>query len=97
MRAPASEPTYDLSLYVCGATPRSNRAIVNIKNICEKYLPGRYRLHIVDIFRNPKETAKHNIVAAPTLIKAAPAPVRRFIGDLSDTKKVTEGLALTTA
>lgn len=96
MRRSAGGSRYDLSLYICGATPRSHRAIRNIKNICEKYLPGRYNLQIIDIFQNPKETAEHNVVAAPTLIKAAPLPVRRFIGDLSDTEKVTQGLALQT-
>jgi circadian clock protein KaiB len=89
-----SLPEYDLSLYVSGATPRSHRAIKNIKDICEQYLPGRYKLQVIDIFQNPSETAEHNIVAAPTLIKEAPLPVRRFIGDLSDLKKVTQGLAL---
>lgn len=93
----AGRPKYDLSLYVSGATPRSHRAIKNIKEICEHYLPGRYTLQVIDIFQSPSETAEHNIIAAPTLIKQAPLPVCRFIGDLSDTKKVTEGLALTTA
>jgi len=92
-----SRPKYDLSLYVSGATPRSHRAIKNIKGICEQYLSGRYNLHVIDIFQNPGETAEHNIIAAPTLIKASPPPVRRFIGDLSDTKKVAEGLALSAA
>jgi circadian clock protein KaiB len=96
MQKTASRPMYDLSLYVSGATPRSHRAISNIKKICEKYLQGRYNLQIIDIFQNPSETVTHNIVAAPTLIKEAPLPMRRFIGDLSDTEKVTHGLALTT-
>ena len=95
MAKSSSRPKYDLSLYVSGATPRSHRAIKNIKDICEQYLPGRYNLQVIDIFQNPGETAEHNIIAAPTLIKAAPPPVRRFIGDLSDRKKVTQGLALT--
>lgn len=97
MQKPADASIYDFSLYVSGATPRSHRAISNIKKICEKHLPGRYKLHVIDIFENPGETAAHNVVAAPTLIKEAPLPVRRFIGDLSDTEKVTQGLALTAA
>jgi circadian clock protein KaiB len=87
-------PIYDLSLYISGATPRSQRAVTNLKTICEHHLPGQYNLHVIDIFQNPKETAEHNIIALPTLIKQAPPPVRRFIGDLSDIKKMTEGLAL---
>jgi circadian clock protein KaiB len=96
MRKPANRVKYNLSLYVSGATPRSQRAIVNIKNLCEQHVPGRYELQVIDIFQNPSETAAHNVVAAPTLIKEAPPPVRRFIGDLSDTEKVTQGLALKT-
>ena len=95
MRKSGNGVIYDLSLYVSGATYRSRRAITNIKNICEQHVPGRYRLQVIDIFQNPKETAEHDIIAAPTLIKEAPPPLRRFIGDLSDTEKVTKGLAFT--
>lgn len=94
MRESANRAMYDLSLYISGPTPRSRRAITNIKAICEEHLPGRYNLQVIDIFQNPEETAEHNIIAAPTLIKEAPLPVRRFIGDLSDIEKVTKGLAL---
>jgi circadian clock protein KaiB len=87
---------YDLFLYISGPSPRSRRAITNIRKICEQHLSGRYNLQVIDIFQNPQETAEHDIIAAPTLIKEAPLPVRRFIGDLSDIEKVTKGLALTT-
>jgi circadian clock protein KaiB len=85
---------YLLQLYIAGATPRSRQAITNIKEICEEHLRGRYHLEVTDIYQNPETLANDNVVAAPTLIKKHPLPVRRFIGDLSDRDKVTNGLAL---
>jgi circadian clock protein KaiB len=93
MRKSGNGAIYDLCLYISGPTIRSHRAIMNIRSICEQHVPGRYNLQVIDIFQNPKETAEHDIIAAPTLIKEAPPPVRRFIGDLSDIDKVTKGLA----
>ena len=88
---------YTLFLYISGATQRSERAITNIKSVCEEHIKGRYRLNVIDIYQSPGQLAKHNIVAAPTLIKETPLPVRRLVGDLSDTARVLEGLALSAA
>jgi circadian clock protein KaiB len=85
---------YVFYLYISGATPRSQRALTNIKAICDEHLKGRYHLQVVDIFQNPGQTADHDIIAAPTLVKETPLPVRRFVGDLSDTDKVVSGLAI---
>jgi circadian clock protein KaiB len=88
---------YVLYLYISGATPRSSRALTNIKAICDEHLKGRYHLQVVDIFQNPQQTADHDIIAAPTLIKETPLPLRRFVGDLSDRDKVVAGLAISPA
>ncbi|HKY33742.1 MAG TPA: circadian clock KaiB family protein [Candidatus Polarisedimenticolia bacterium] len=86
---------YDLSLYVTGATPRSARAIANLTRLCERYLPGRFALKVVDLYQQPELAAVAQIVAAPTLVKRQPLPVRRIIGDMSDTQRVLDGLQLT--
>lgn len=85
---------YLLRLYVTGATPRSVQAISNIKQICEKYLDGRYELEVIDTYQNPQMVKQDQVVAMPTLIKRLPAPLRRIIGDLSDTDRVLLGLDL---
>ena len=87
-------PKYVLHLYISGATPRSRRALANIKQICDEHLNGRYDLQVIDIFQSPEQLSQDDIVAAPTLIKKRPSPVRRFVGDLSDTNKVITGLAI---
>jgi circadian clock protein KaiB len=86
--------TYLLRLYVTGMTPRSTAAIQNIKRICEEHLEGRYQLEVVDVFTSPVLAKGEQIIAAPTLIKALPAPLRRFIGDMSNTDKILLGLDL---
>ncbi len=91
------QATYSLFLYVSGATIRSHRAIANIKSVCEEHLKGRYHLKVIDVYQSPEQLAKHNIVVAPTLVKEAPLPARRFVGDLSDRAKVVKGLALSAA
>jgi circadian clock protein KaiB len=85
---------YVLRLYVTGMTPRSTRAIENIRAICEEHLNGRYDLEVVDIYQQPALAIKEQIVAAPTLIKKLPAPLRRIIGDLSNRDHVLIGLDL---
>jgi circadian clock protein KaiB len=80
--------TYLLRLYVTGMTPRSLRAIENIKIICQEHLEGRYELEIIDIYQQPELAKDRQIIAAPTLIKELPPPLRRFIGDLSDKEKI---------
>jgi circadian clock protein KaiB len=88
---------YILHLYISGLTDRSRRAIASVKTICDQHLPGRYNLRVVDILQNPEEMAGHNIIAAPTLIKELPLPVRRIVGDMSDSEKVISRLELSPA
>ena len=88
----AAGPRRVLRLYITGSTPRSLRAIENLREILKAEIPGLYDLEIVDIYSDPEAAAEHQIIAAPTLIKLLPAPVRRIIGDLSDTERVLRGL-----
>ncbi len=89
-----SRQKYVLRLYVTGTTTRSMRAIANIKSICENYLKGRYQLEVIDIYENPSLGEGEQIIASPTLIKKLPLPLRRFIGDLSNTERILLGLDL---
>lgn len=95
LMVPARQPKkYLLRLYVAGSTQRSMSAITNIRKICEDNLKGRYVLEVIDLYQQPKLAAGDQIVALPTLIKKIPPPLRRIIGDLSDTEKVLIGLDL---
>ncbi|OGN91040.1 MAG: hypothetical protein A2158_07200 [Chloroflexi bacterium RBG_13_46_14] len=85
---------YILRLYVSGLTIRSTRAIENLRKICEENLKGRYDLEIIDIFQQTEAARSEQIIAAPTLIKKLPLPLRRFIGDLSDTERILVGLEI---
>ena len=85
---------YQLRLYVTGTSRNSERAIVNIRKICEDHLQGRYDLEIVDISQHPTLAEGEQIIAAPTLIKKLPLPLRRFIGDMSQTERILLGLDL---
>jgi circadian clock protein KaiB len=85
---------YILRLYVTGATPRSLQAIDNIKRICEEHLHGRYSLEVVDVYQQPVLAKGQQIVAAPTLIRHLPLPLRRFIGDMANTDRILLGLDL---
>jgi circadian clock protein KaiB len=85
---------YVLRLYVTGMTPRSERAVRNLQAICDEYLEGRYDLDVIDIYQQPVLTKGEQIVAAPTLIKKLPLPMRRIIGDMSDRERVLLGLDL---
>ncbi len=85
---------YVLKLYVTGMTPRSTQAINNIKKICEEHLNGLYDLDVIDIYQQPVLARGEQIVAAPTLIKNLPPPLRRFIGDMSNTERILLGLDL---
>jgi len=89
-----SNPRYVLRLYVVGTTPRSTRAIVNIRKICDEHLAGRYDLDVIDVLKHPALAAGEQIIAAPTLIKKLPLPLRRFIGDMSSTERILLGLDL---
>ncbi|MGZ8183611.1 MAG: circadian clock KaiB family protein [Methylobacter sp.] len=97
MEAAAAEHAntrYVLKLYVTGTTPRSSKAIINIRKICEEHLQGRYDLEVVDISQHPTLAEGEQIIAAPTLIKKLPLPLRRFIGDMSQTERILLGLDL---
>jgi circadian clock protein KaiB len=88
---------YVLRLYITGTTLQSTRAILNIRKICEEHLQGRYELEVVDISEHPKLAMGEQIIAAPTLIKRLPLPLRRFIGDMSQTERILLGLDLRAA
>ncbi|MBF0180840.1 MAG: circadian clock protein KaiB [Magnetococcales bacterium] len=83
-----------LKLYITGHTPRSERAIKNLRRICEEDLGGRYEMRVIDILEQPQLAEDEKILATPTLIKVLPPPLRRIIGDLSDSEKVLLGLDL---
>lgn len=94
-RQEAAEPsaeTWDLRLYVAGQTPKSLAAFANLKALCEEHLRGRYRLQVIDLVKNPRLARGDQIVAIPTLIRKLPEPIRRIIGDLSETARVLVGL-----
>jgi circadian clock protein KaiB len=83
-----------LRLYTTGTTPRSTRAIQNLRDFCEALLKGRYQLEVIDIYQEPGRASEADIIAAPTLIKDEPLPMRRMVGDLSDRTKVISNLAI---
>ncbi len=85
---------YVLRLYITGITPKSTRALQNIRKICEENLKGRYELEVIDIYQQPVLAKDEQIIAAPTLIKKLPLPLRRFIGDMSDKERILLGLDL---
>ena len=85
---------YNLRLYVAGQTPKSLAAIANLKRICEDHLAGRYRIEVIDLLVTPQLAAGDQIVAVPTLVRHLPPPLKRIIGNLSDTEKVIVGLDL---
>lgn len=88
------EQKYVLRLFVTGASPNSIRAITNTKNICEKYLKGKYELEIIDVYQQPLIAASEDLIAIPMLMRKFPEPERRMIGDMSDTNKVLRGLGI---
>jgi len=85
---------YVLRLYVTGTTPRSASAIRNIRKICDEHLKGAYDLEVIDIYQQPVLAKGEQIIAAPTLLKKLPLPLKRFIGDMSNTEKILLGLDL---
>jgi circadian clock protein KaiB len=85
---------YVLRLFVVGMSPKSQDAIANVRELCEKYLPGSYELEVVDIHQHPLSASENQILAAPTLIKRLPLPLRKFVGDMSKTEKILAGLDL---
>lgn len=83
---------WNLRLYVAGQTPRSLTAFKNLKDICEEYLKGQYHIEVIDLMENPKLARGDQILAIPTLVRKLPQPIRKIIGDLSNTERVLVGL-----
>jgi len=90
--AKAPEEFWILRLYVAGQTPKSLAAFANLKRICEEHLAGQYQIEVVDLLENPQLAAGDQILAIPTLVRQLPPPVRKIIGDLSNTERVLVGL-----
>lgn len=86
------EEKYHLRLYVAGQTAKSVTALANLRRVCEEHLPGRYDIEVIDLFKNPQLAAGDQILAVPTLVRKLPEPLKRIIGDLSNTDKVLVGL-----
>jgi circadian clock protein KaiB len=92
---PSKSPDFwELRLYVAGKTPKSVKAFANLKRICEEHLEGRYTIEVIDLLKNPKLAQGDQILAIPTLVRKLPEPMRKIIGDLSDTDRVLVGLDL---
>lgn len=92
-----AQDVHELRLYVAGTTPRSLRAVQNIKRICEAELPNHYHLEVVDVYKEPGRLSQDQVIAIPTLIIFAPGEVKRLIGDLSQEAQVRKGLGLIAA
>ena len=89
-----SQEKYVLRLFVAGMSPKSIQAVENIKRICETYLPGRYELEVIDVYQQPILAREGQIVAAPTLVKELPPPLRKLVGSMSDIDRVLVGMDL---
>lgn len=87
-------PTYVLRLFITGTTSRSSRAIANLRRVCEQRLHGEYDLEVIDIYQHPAAAQEYQILAAPTLVKMLPLPLRRIIGDLANEERILAGLDL---
>jgi circadian clock protein KaiB len=88
---------WSLRLYVAGQSPKSLDAFANLTSLCEAHLPGRYTIEVVDLVEHPSRALSDDIVAIPTLVRRLPEPLRRIIGDLSDTQRVLVGLRVHSA
>jgi circadian clock protein KaiB len=93
-KKPPAPEVWNLRLYVAGQTPKSLAAFSNLKRLCEEHLPGRYRIEIVDLVKQPHLAQNDQIVALPTLVRKLPEPIKRIIGDLSNLERVMLGLDL---
>jgi circadian clock protein KaiB len=89
---PPESDFYDLRLYVAGQTPKSTTAIANLRRFCEEHLAGKYRIEVIDLVENPKLARGDQILAIPTLVRRLPEPIRKIIGDLSNSDRVLVGL-----
>lgn len=93
-KAGAAGEFYDLRLYVAGQTARSVAAITNLRKICAEHLQGRYRIKVIDLLEHPQLARGDQILALPTLVRKLPEPIRKLVGDLSDTERALVGLDL---
>jgi circadian clock protein KaiB len=93
-RKNSKEPIWELRLYVAGQTAKSLQAFANLKLLCEEHLGGKYKIEVVDLMKNPELAKGDQIFALPTLVRKLPEPVRKIIGDLSNTERVLVGLDL---
>lgn len=93
-RAQRSPKTYELRLYVAGQTPKSLTAFANLKKICEEHLSGQYHIEVIDLLKKPQLASGDQILAIPTLVRKLPEPIKKIIGDLSNTERVLVGLDL---
>lgn len=89
------EEMWILKLYIAGQTPRSIKALENLKKICEEAIPGQYKIELIDLTANPQLAATDQILAVPTVVRKLPVPIRKLIGDLSNKEKVLVGLNIT--
>ena len=90
----ADSETWRLRFYVAGQSPRSLRAFDNLKSLCEEHLPGHYEIEVIDLLEEPALARSDDILAIPTLVRRFPSPLRKIIGDLSNTERVLMGLSL---
>jgi circadian clock protein KaiB len=90
--ANGDEGIIELRLYIAGQTRKSIAALTNLRRICEEHLAGRYRVEVIDLMENPQQAQRDQIVAIPTLVRRLPEPIRRIIGDLSNSERVLVGL-----
>ncbi len=93
-RSRNTEKTWELRLYVAGQTPKSLAAFANLKKICDEHLAGQYHIEVIDLIKKPQLASGDQILAIPTLVRKLPEPIRKIIGDLSDTERVLVGLNL---
>ena len=91
-KTPKTSDIWELRLYVAGQTPKSITAFANLKKICEEHLKGKYTIEVIDLCKNPQLAAGDQILAIPTLVRKLPQPIRKIIGDLSNTERVLVGL-----
>jgi circadian clock protein KaiB len=93
-RAQSSEKAFELRLYVAGQTPKSLVAFANLKKICDEHLAGQYHIEVIDLLKDPQLASGDQILAIPTVVRKLPAPIKKIIGDLSNTERVLVGLDL---
>jgi circadian clock protein KaiB len=89
-----ADETFDLRLYIAGQTPKAVRAFANLRKICDEHLSGRYKIEVIDLLEDPQLGRGDQILALPTLVRRLPSPIKKIIGDLSNTERVLVGLDL---